>query len=75
MAQGTTITSALDSTSLGTYAQEPATFTVGCNSDRGGVTLGGTFTAGTTAGSGNIVVTVTSPSGSTTIYTIPVTVQ
>ncbi len=74
MASGTTITSALDNSDIGTWAQEPSTFTVGCNSDRGGVTLGGTFTAGTTTGSGNIVVTVTSPSGSTTLYSIPVTV-
>jgi len=72
MAAGTTITSTYSS-SAGTWAQTPATFTVGCNSDLGGVNVAGAFTA-SAAGAGELTITVISPSGTTTIYSIPITV-
>ncbi|MGO9932645.1 MAG: hypothetical protein ACLPV8_12650 [Steroidobacteraceae bacterium] len=74
MAAGTTVSSTFLG-SVGSITQTPASYTQGCAADLGGVTLGGTFTAGTTPGSGTISINVVSPSTSTTTLLIPVTVN
>jgi Bacterial Ig-like domain (group 1) len=71
MAAGTTITA---TATIGTLAQTPATYTVGCNSDLGGVDIPATFTAPTTTGTGAVTITVTSPNGTQTIRSIQITV-
>jgi len=72
MAAGTTITAALDNSALGTLAVTPVT--VGCNADLGGQLFTVSFTSATSAGSGNIIISVTSP-GSGTLTTFPIAVS
>jgi len=66
MAAGTSVVITLSNSTIGTLTQYPGT-TIGCNSDTGGQAFGASFAASTTTGSGIINVTVTSPSGSTTV--------
>jgi hypothetical protein len=73
MAAGTTVSSVYSS-AAGTWTQTPSTFTIGCQSDLGGTDVSGIFTANTTPGTGELTVTVVSPSGSTTIFSITITV-
>jgi hypothetical protein len=75
MAAGTTVTAAFSSSSTGTFAlpYTGGTFTFGCNSDIGGVDIGGTFTA-LAVGQGILTITVTSPSGSTTTFGVTINV-
>jgi hypothetical protein len=47
---------------------------MGCSTAIGGVDTSFAFSAATTAGSGIITIQVTSPSGTDTVYNIPVTV-
>ncbi len=72
MAAGTTITAALDNSALGTLAVTPVT--VGCNADLGGQLFTVSFTSATSTGSGNIIISVTSP-GSGTLTTFPIAVS
>jgi hypothetical protein len=75
MAAGTTITWGFSNTSIGvTLTPTPPTI-VGCNGDLGGQFYQTSFasTAGQT-GSGNLTITVTSPSGSATTYVVVVTI-
>jgi hypothetical protein len=79
MAAGTSIAVAADA-AIGGIAPSTASFTVGCTTAVGGQTLTADFTAvtfsgSTTAASGNITITVTSPSKTSTILTIPVAVN
>jgi hypothetical protein len=66
MAAGTSVVITLSNSTIGTLTQFPGTV-IGCNSDTGGQAFGASFAASTTVGSGIINVTVTSPSGSTTV--------
>ncbi len=72
MAAGTVITTTV---TIGSVAQTPASFTVACNSDIGGQDLAAVFTAPTTAGGGTMTISVVSPSGTTTLFAIPITVN
>jgi hypothetical protein len=73
MAAGTTVAFTLDNSAIGSVTQSPSPFTVGCNSALGGQNLGASFSA-TAAGNGNITVQITSPSGSITLFRIPISV-
>jgi hypothetical protein len=73
MAAGTKVVASAD-TSVGTTTQTPSPFVIGCNAGLGGQSVGFSVTAASAAGSGNITIQVTSPSGTDTIVTIPVTV-
>jgi hypothetical protein len=66
MAAETSVVITLSNSTIGTLTQFPGTV-IGCNSDTGGQAFGASFAASTTVGSGIINVTVTSPSGSTTV--------
>lgn len=74
MAAGTTIAATYNNTT-GTLTQTPSPYTVGCNADVGGVDIQLGFAAGAAAGNGTISVAVTSPSGSATYVSIPVTIH
>ncbi len=75
MAAGTTVTVTADS-AIGTISGPGANWTIGCRSALGGDTLSVSLAAGTSAASGNITITVTSPGTKTvTVYVIPVQVQ
>jgi hypothetical protein len=74
MAAGTTIAATVNPTTAGTLTQSPSPFTVGCSADIGGQTLSASFAA-TTAGSTTMSIAVVSPSGVTTTYNIPITVN
>jgi hypothetical protein len=79
MAGGTSIAVAADA-AIGTIAASTASFTIGCTTQVGGTKQTAdftsvTFSGGATAASGNITITVTSPSKSATILTIPVQVH
>jgi len=73
VAAGTTVVVSA-TTSAGTVTQTPSTFTMGCSTAIGGVDTSFAFSAATTAGSGIITIQVTSPSGTDSVYNIPVTV-
>ena len=62
------------STSAGTVTQTPSPFVVGCDGGTTGATVGFGLAAASTAGSGSITIQVTSPNGTVTVATIPVTV-
>jgi hypothetical protein len=62
------------SASTGTVTQTPSPFTVGCSNAIGGIDTGFAYTAGSTPGSGVITIQVTSPEGTDTVYSIPVTI-
>jgi hypothetical protein len=79
MAAGTSIAVTAD-TAIGSIAASTAGFTVGCTTTVGGTTLTADFNAvslsgGATSASGNISITVTSPSKTTTTLIIPVQVN
>jgi hypothetical protein len=73
MAAGTTVTASIDNSAIGTVTLAPSPFVIGCNTDVGGTDVPISFVATSTAGSGNILVTVTAPSGSVTVFRIPIT--
>jgi hypothetical protein len=70
MAAGTTVAV---SASAGTVTQTPSPFTIGCSTAIGGIDTGFAYTAGATPGSAVITIQVTSPNGTDTVYSIPVT--
>ena len=74
VAAGTTIAVSASS-SAGTVTQTPSPYTMGCSTALGGIDTVFSFTAASAAGSGTITVQVTSPSGTDSVYIIPVTVS
>jgi hypothetical protein len=74
VAAGSAISVTADSTA-GTIAASTSGYTVGCTIALGGNTQTAGFTAAATAGSGNISISVTSPSKTVTTVLIPVTVN
>jgi hypothetical protein len=77
MAAGTTVTISADPaivTSPPGVTQAPGTTSVGCDSGVGGQSYPATFTTVGVAASGNLTVVVTSPSGSVTSLTVPVSI-
>lgn len=80
MAAGTKVAVSSDS-AIGTISQTPNPFVVGCDAGTGGATIGfslgavATLPTGSTTVSGNITIQVTSPNGTNTVVTIPVTVN
>jgi len=73
VAAGTTVV-VTATTSAGTVTQTPSTYVMGCSTTIGGIDTSFAFTASTTPGSGIITIQVTSPSGTDTVYNIPVTI-
>ncbi|MDB6046974.1 MAG: Ig-like, group 1 [Gammaproteobacteria bacterium] len=75
MPAGTTVTIVADS-AIGTISPSTSSYTIGCSTAINGQNFTSSLTTGTTAGSGNIVVTATSPGTKTvTQLFIPVTVN
>jgi hypothetical protein len=71
VAAGTTVAV---SATTGTVTQTPSPFVMGCSTTIGGIDTSFAYTAGTTPASGIITIQVTSPSGTDTVYNIPVTI-
>jgi hypothetical protein len=74
MAAGTTVAVSADS-AVGSIGQTPSPFVIGCDSGTTGANVSFSVTAAGTPGGGNIVIQVTSPSGTLTLGQIPVTVN
>jgi hypothetical protein len=76
MAAGTGIAFGVAPSSLGTVTAEGPT-TVGCNSDLGGDNFEAAFAPSTSAAglSGSLTVTVTSPNGTQTLFSIPLSIS
>jgi len=72
MAAGTSVSVSFSNTTAGTIGSGGG-FTIGCDSEVGGQIFQTTFNA-VAAGNGTLTITVASPSGSTTIYNIPITI-
>jgi hypothetical protein len=67
MAAGTTVTITAD-TAVGTISPASNSFIIGCNAGLGGQNFSSSITSGTTAGTGNIMITVTSPASKSVTY-------
>lgn len=74
MPAGTTVAVSA-TTGAGTPTQTPSPYTVGCDAGTTGADVGFSFVAANAAGSGTITILVTSPGGTITTGTIPVTVN